>query len=447
MTYKIQIGDARLSGSVVFEGDVEASSSSVTGSNLSLSNSTSIAGSGLSDSAGRLTISSNAVTHSMISGSISTSKLLNSSMNIAGITSTLGGSEPSASAVASAIDSEPMAITNIQDLDVFAFGDLTIFNSITDSLTIATSSTDVEIAGNLVTKGDVSIIESEFLTSDNYITINSNYTADTPISGGLIMVVKASEIISGSFAIQPQGFAFGGMYIQEITPSFTTLGTFTTGDLLFVRDRDNPINNGFYQISGYGVVGGGPDAGKNRWSLVQNSAGLASEIQDFAYDDWPTIVPTHLHHLTFYIAKVYILRNNSASDNFLLTIGSRASSYVTNEFSFGGSTGPSGSYTQGGSSTVINTSPHTIGVSNSITLVDSSAGTVLVRLPQITNSSVGSIYTIKDHAGSADVNGITIQDLNHSDIDGNNSIMIESAFGAARIAAYSGSSGFAYRIL
>jgi hypothetical protein len=71
----------------------------------------------------------------------------------------------------------------------------------------------------------------------------------------------------------------------------------------------------------------------------------------------------------------------------------------------------------------------------------------LLRLPPITSSSVGNIYTIKDFAGSADVNGITIQDNNYSDIDGNNSIIIESSYGAAKLVAYSGSSGYGYRIL
>ena len=90
MSYKIQIGDARLSGSVVFEGDLEASSSAITGSNLSLIDTTSLAGSGLSDDVGRLRVATGSVSTSMINGIISTSKLANSSMNIAGITSTLG---------------------------------------------------------------------------------------------------------------------------------------------------------------------------------------------------------------------------------------------------------------------------------------------------------------------------------------------------------------------
>ena len=187
MSYKLQIGNSKLSGSVVFEGSLEALNSPLTGANLSLSDATSLAGAGLSNSSGLLRIETGGITSTMISGTIAPSKLSGSSMSIAGITSTLGGSEPSASAVATAIDSEPMAITNLQDLDVFAAGNLTIFNSISASLTVGTSSTDVNINGNLITRGGIAYTDSDFLAADNYITINSNYTTDTPISGGLIL--------------------------------------------------------------------------------------------------------------------------------------------------------------------------------------------------------------------------------------------------------------------
>ena len=445
MTYKIQIGDARLSGSVVFEGDLEALSSPLTGANLSLADATSLAGDGLSDSSGRLRGAAGGITNSMISGTIPTSKLTNSSMNIAGITSTLGGSEPTATAVAAAIDSEPMAITNLQDLDVFAAGDLTMFSSISASLTIGTSSTSVSIPGHLTTRGDVSLVDSEFLTSDNYININSNYTSDTAISGGLVMVTEASQLFSGDFYLYRDASFF---LFQEVTASSTLIASYNTGDLVYVRDFDFPENTGFYEIDTYGLVGAGPDTGKNRWNLVRSVSGLAPEVADIARTNWVTLdSPTQIHNITFYIAKVYIIRNNESNDGLALTIGSNESSYVTEQFNTSIASGLSGSYLLGNASNVVSTSPHTIATTDTMTLVDSSGGTVLLRMPAITSSSVGNIYTIKDYAGSADVNGITIQDNNYSDIDGNNSIIIESSYGAAKLVAYSGSSGYGYRIL
>ena len=448
MSYKIQIGDARLSGSVVFEGDLEASSSAITGSNLSLIDTTSLAGSGLSDDVGRLRVATGSVSTSMINGIISTSKLANSSMNIAGITSTLGGSEPSASAVGAAIDGEPMAMTNIQTLDVFAAGDLTIFDQLSASLTIATSSTTVNVPGDLVSRGDLSYITGEFLLEDNYFVLNSNYTSDTALNNGVIMIVQASEIVTGSFGLQPSGFAFGGMFIQDAAATNVSAGTFSAGDLLFVQDHTHPINSGFYQLIGHSLLTS-PSflAGYNRWTLVQNQSNLAPEIEDIANADWPYIDPAIAHELTFYIAKVFIIRNNTNFDGLSLTVGSNASSFTTGDFATSAASGLFGPYIIGNASTVVTTSPHTIATSDTMTLVDSSGGTVLVRLPTITSSSVGTIYTVKDFAGSADVNGITIHDINYSDIDGNNSIIIESAYGAAKMVAYSGSSGYGYRIL
>ena len=49
MTYKFQRGSARLSGSAVFEGTIEAEASDITGSALLLSDASGIAGDGLED--------------------------------------------------------------------------------------------------------------------------------------------------------------------------------------------------------------------------------------------------------------------------------------------------------------------------------------------------------------------------------------------------------------
>jgi hypothetical protein len=345
MSYKIQIGHANLSGSVVFEGDLEAQNCPLTGSNLSLIDTTSLAGSGLSDDVGRLRVATGSVSTSMINGIISTSKLANSSMNIAGITSTLGGSEPSASAVGAAIDGEPMAMTNIQTLDVFAAGDLTIFDQLSASLTIASSSTTVNVPGDLVSRGDLSYITGEFLLEDNYFVLNSNYTSDTAMNNGVIMVVEASNIVTGSFALAASGFAFGGMFIQDLVGLYTNHGTFNSGDILFVQDHTHPINSGFYQLNAHAILTS-PSflAGRNRWSLIQTQSGLAPEIADIANADWPRIDPVLPHDLTFYVAKIYIVRNNPTFDGLSLVIGSNVNSLTTGDFSTSTAGGLSGTY-------------------------------------------------------------------------------------------------------
>ena len=54
MAYKYQLGDARLSGSLIQEGDVTAESSNLSGSTISLANASGIAGTGFSNATGKL---------------------------------------------------------------------------------------------------------------------------------------------------------------------------------------------------------------------------------------------------------------------------------------------------------------------------------------------------------------------------------------------------------
>ena len=70
-----------------------------------------------------------------------------------------------------------------------------------------------------------------------------------------------------------------------------------------------------------------------------------------------------------------------------------------------------------------------ITASNDVLLVDTSAART-IEMPNITDSTVGRMYVIKDIVGSAATNNITINDsaAGH-DIDGDNPIAIESNFG------------------
>ena len=449
MTYKAQIGDARYSGSVVFEGSLEASSSSITGSNLSLSDATSLAGAGLSNSSGLLRILTGGITNSMISGSISTSKLNDSSMSIASITSTLGGSEPSASAVATQIDSEPMAITNIQDLDVFAAGNLTVFNTISDTLTIASSSTDIVIPGDLTSNGGASF-GSELLVEDNYITLNSRYTSDTEKNAGFLINVFVSGNVFTASAGAPFQFSAGYddvVYLNSVYGNVT--GQFNVGDLFMITNAEDVENNGIYEVKGKGWDGrtriwfrtcdtSHPNFGETVNANLTNIAELACFTPN---SDDETTIFTHKPVLA-------VLRTKNSSNELEYDFGCKASEFGGFQSFYATSfTDLSGSYALGNSSNVISSSPYTIGTDDAISLIDSSGGTILTRLPTITSANVGKIYIIKDYAGFAATNGITIQDINYSDIDGNASIQINSDYGAAKLVAYSGSSGYGYRIL
>jgi hypothetical protein len=75
MAYKFQLGAARLSGSVVQEGDVTAESSQISAATISLSDASGIAGDGMEDQSGNLGIAAGGVTNAMLSGAIASSKL------------------------------------------------------------------------------------------------------------------------------------------------------------------------------------------------------------------------------------------------------------------------------------------------------------------------------------------------------------------------------------
>lgn len=75
MAYKFQLGQARLSGSVIQEGDVQALASQMSASTIALGDASGIAGDGMENQSGLLGIAASGVTNSMLSGGISSSKI------------------------------------------------------------------------------------------------------------------------------------------------------------------------------------------------------------------------------------------------------------------------------------------------------------------------------------------------------------------------------------
>ena len=65
--------------------------------------------------------------------------------------------------------------------------------------------------------------------------------------------------------------------------------------------------------------------------------------------------------------------------------------------------------------------------------IDSSGGTIDVRLPNAANLSDGQTYVIKDEAGSANTNNITILASGSQTIDGQNSIVLESPYASIQL--------------
>ena len=165
MAYKYQLGDARLSGSLIQEGDVTAESSNLSGSTISLANASGIAGTGFANSGGEL------------------------KLDLSGISNS--GFTPSA--------------------DKFAFLDMTDNSTkLTDWTTIATDTAGAGLTSNagvflslrakVVAKSNGNTLESAF----NRLTLGSDgeHSFTLPASAGLRVgdpiIIKAPSDCSGT---------------------------------------------------------------------------------------------------------------------------------------------------------------------------------------------------------------------------------------------------------
>ncbi len=434
MTYKFQRGAARLSGSAVFQGTIEAEASDITGSSLLLANASGIAGAGLEDdTTGKLRVKAGGITSTMLSGNIPSSKLSNSSINIVGQSVSLGGSI-SAATVAAAVDHEPLALTNITALDTTSSFDLTIFDTIGDAtLTIGSSNTAVVIPGNLKVSGINTVIDSELQVADNYMLINSDFTAPGSEDCGFVFNVDptadsiTTDIQFSSSTEVCYGSAFGS--------------SFTANALVLVTGAEDVENDGIYEIHSVNYnMGTGKYEAKFKDSVNNPpSSDISTWVNRANFtlnsdDDSVVIVPV----------KVMVLTTDEANDQMKVEFGSAGGSMTSNPILLGGSSAVSGSIIFDGGSTTVSTN---ITVSNTLTMVNTSAPRTLT-MPDITTSTVGKIFYIKDATGNAGTNNITINDsVSGHSIDGDTFIVLESDFAAVTLVSTSGSSGFDYVVV
>ena len=75
MAYKFQLGQARLGGALIQEGNVQAESSQMSASTIALADASGIAGAGMEDQDGELGIADLGVSNGMLAGNIASSKL------------------------------------------------------------------------------------------------------------------------------------------------------------------------------------------------------------------------------------------------------------------------------------------------------------------------------------------------------------------------------------
>jgi len=120
MAYKFQLGQARLSGSVIQEGDVTAESSQLNASTLDLADASGIAGAGMEDQSGDLGIAALGVTNAMLAGSIAEGKLAGSIPDSKLLQISTAGK---VALSALEIDGESAAVTALADADLLIVDD------------------------------------------------------------------------------------------------------------------------------------------------------------------------------------------------------------------------------------------------------------------------------------------------------------------------------------
>ena len=173
------------------------------------------------------------VTNAALAGSIANAKLANSAITIAGSSVSLGGSI-AASALASAIDGESMALTAITDLDIASAGTLSIFDTVT-TLTLACS-TGVTVSGNAIITGDLTVngttttvSTTNTVVQDALIELGNGTSSSPSNDAGIVIERGTADNAFMGFDESADKFIVG---TGSFTGSSTGNLTVTTGTLV-----------------------------------------------------------------------------------------------------------------------------------------------------------------------------------------------------------------------
>jgi hypothetical protein len=106
---------------------------------------------------------------------------------------------------------------------------------------------DFTVGGNLTVNGTTTTINSEIQTADDFIFLNSEYTADTAKVGGIIWNIDPAAT---TFPVTTGAFSNANIVGVSVDPS-----SLSAGDIILVQGAADPANNGLFEVNG---TGGGP---------------------------------------------------------------------------------------------------------------------------------------------------------------------------------------------
>lgn len=235
---------------------------------------------------------------------------------------------------------------------------------------------DLEIGGNLTVLGTMTYVDSEILTSDNYLFMNGEYTGSTTSKGGLILNASIDNLKRGS--------------LNSITASTRTIiigshTSFDEGDIVAVVGSTDKLNDGLYEVA---QSSSNPD--NSSTAIVVKSA-LKSGFEDMFKVS--LLDESNTSGCIVGLCNISVIRSDSSAGTFETGFGSNTTG-GTNLISFNDLAGAGGASLQ-----------TAYGVSNSISMT-ASDGSLTVSPSGTTGSEEVAGFSISGNTAS------TVQTLN-----------------------------------
>jgi len=235
---------------------------------------------------------------------------------------------------------------------------------------------DLEIGGNLTVLGTMTYVDSEILTSDNYLFMNGEYTGSTTSKGGLILNASIDNLKRGS--------------LNSITASTRTIvigshTSFDEGDIIAVVGSSDKLNDGLYEVA---QASSNPD--NSSTAIVLKSA-LKSGFEDMFKVS--LLDESNTSGCIVGLCNISVIRSDSSAGTFETGFGSNTTG-GTNLISFNDLAGAGGASLQ-----------TAYGVSNSISMT-ASDGSLTVAPSGTTGSEEVVGFSISGNTAS------TVQTLN-----------------------------------
>jgi hypothetical protein len=132
----------------------------------------------------------------------------------------------------------------------------------------------------------------------------------------------------------------------------------------------------------------------------------------------------------------------AGSGGGIFTQASTTQAYTTSSVNIGSSATPANPLSVVGNSQfgggiihkrVLKSDNYTITTTDYFIGVDSSGGTIALTLPSANATTSGQTWVIKDEAGSANTNNVTVSRVGSDTIDGQNTIVLESPYASIQL--------------